>query len=84
MVSTAALHPLIAKETNKNIEINAIIPRMVSEEVKDNLEHRDYVDTYVSKALVKVDDAIEVDTTNMSIDEVVNYILKLVEMKVKE
>ena len=27
----------ITKETNKNIEINAIIPRMVSEEVKDNL-----------------------------------------------
>ena len=46
------------------------------EEVLKNLEHRDYVDTYVSKALVKVEDAIVLDTTNMSFDEVVNYILK--------
>ena len=52
------------------------------EEVLKNLEHRDYVDTYVSKALVKVEDAIVLDTTNMSFDEVVNYILKLVEERV--
>lgn len=53
------------------------------DEVKENLAKRDYVDTYISKALVKVDDAIEIDTTNMSIDEVCNYILKLVEKKVR-
>ena len=53
-------------------------------EVKKNLETRDYVDINVSKALVKVDDAIELDTTNMSIEEVCEYILKLVEKKVKE
>lgn len=52
------------------------------EDVLKNLEHRDYVDTYVSKALVKVEDAIVIDTTNMSFDEVVNYILKLVEERV--
>lgn len=52
------------------------------EEVLENLKHRDYVDTYVSKALVKTDDAIVVDTTNMTFDEVVNYILKLVEERV--
>ena len=53
-------------------------------EVKKNLETRDYVDINVSKALVKVDDAIELDTTNMTIEEVCKYILSLVEKKVKE
>ena len=52
------------------------------EDVLKNLEHRDYVDTYVSKALVKVDDAIVLDTTNMSFDEVVNCVLRLVEERV--
>ena len=52
------------------------------EDVLKNLEHRDYVDTYVSKALVRVDDAIVLDTTNMSFDEVVNYVLRLVEERV--
>lgn len=53
-------------------------------EILKNLETRDYVDKYVSKALVKVEDAIEVDTTNMTLEEVVNYIYNLAEMKVKE
>ena len=39
---------------------------------------------YVSKALVKVDDAIEIDTSNMSIDEVCDYIYELALKKVKE
>ena len=47
-----------------------------------NLKHRDYVDTYVSKALVKVDEAVVLDTTNMSFDEVVNHVIKLVEERV--
>ena len=52
------------------------------EDVLKNLEQRDYVDTYVSKALVKVDEAIVLDTTNMSFDEVVNCVLRLVEERV--
>jgi cytidylate kinase len=52
------------------------------EEVLENLKHRDYVDTYVSKALVQTEDAIVLDTTNMSFDETVEYILKLVEERV--
>lgn len=54
------------------------------DEVRSNLEKRDYVDIHISKALVKVNDAIELDTTHMTIDEVCEYILKLVEKKVKE
>ena len=54
------------------------------EEIYKNLETRDYTDKFVSKALVKVEDAIELDTTNMSIDEVVKTILELAKKKVKE
>lgn len=54
------------------------------DEILKNLETRDYVDKYVSKALVKVEDAIEIDTTNMTLEEVVDYIYNLAEMKVKE
>ena len=53
-------------------------------EIYENLEKRDYTDKYVSKALVKVEDAIELDTTDMSMDEVVSVILKLAREKVKE
>ncbi len=51
-------------------------------EVLKNIERRDYVDIYLSKALVKTKDAIEIDTTNLEIEEVVEKILKLVEVKV--
>ncbi len=54
------------------------------DEIYNNLLIRDYTDTYVSKALVKVDDAIELDTTDMSINEVVDTILNLAMEKVKE
>ena len=38
---------------------------------------------HVSKALVKVEDAIEVDTSNMTMDEVVDYIYELAMRVVK-
>ena len=53
-------------------------------EILENLEKRDYIDKYVSKALVKVEDAIELDTTNMSFEEVCDYVYELVVKKVKE
>ena len=53
-------------------------------EILENLEKRDYIDKYVSKALVKVEDAIEVDTTNMTFEEVCDYIYELALKKVKE
>lgn len=56
---------------------------MPYQEVFENLEKRDYIDTYVSKALVKTDDAIEIDSTNMSIDQVVEKVISLKKGKVK-
>lgn len=47
------------------------------QEILDNLKKRDYVDMYVSKALVKVEDAIDIDTTNLNMNEVIEYIVKL-------
>ena len=54
------------------------------ESVLNNLKNRDYVDMHVSRALVKVEDAIEVDTTNMNAIEACDYIYKLALKKVKE
>ena len=39
---------------------------------------------HISKALVKVEDAIEIDTSNMTLEEVVEYIYELARKLVKE
>lgn len=45
------------------------------DEIKKEIEHRDYLDMNKGfGALKKADDAIELDTSNMSIEEVVNFI----------
>ena len=53
------------------------------EAIKKDIEQRDYNDSHRAiSPLMKADDAIEVDTSNMNIDEVVNEVIKLYE-KVK-
>lgn len=52
------------------------------EEVLENLEKRDYVDTYLSKALVKTEDAIELDTTHLNIEQTLDKLIDLVSKKV--
>lgn len=60
---------LIAKD--KNIDIN---------EIEAEIEKRDKLDSSrETSPLVKAADAIEIDTSDLSIDEVVNTILKLAE-----
>lgn len=55
------------------------------EEIVANIESRDRIDSQREMApLKKADDAIEVDTSNMSIAEVVAQILSLVERKRRE
>lgn len=55
------------------------------EEVKRELEERDERDINREHSpLVKVDDAIEIDTTNLSIDEVVKEVIDLFKKKVKK
>ena len=48
---------------------------VVLEEIIEDIKKRDYIDSTREVApLVKADDAIEVDTTSMTIDQVVTYI----------
>lgn len=50
------------------------------EEVLHNVRERDYIDTHrESSPLVKASDAIEIDNSNLSIDEQFKKIIKLVE-----
>ena len=53
------------------------------EAVEKDLERRDYIDSHRDFApLTKADDAIAVDTSNMSIDEAIDTIIKIIEEKV--
>ncbi len=52
---------------------------VVLEDIIKEIKKRDYIDSTRKVApLTKAEDAIEVDSTNMSVDEVVNYIVKKV------
>lgn len=52
------------------------------EEVKKNLSQRDYEDTHRKhNPLRKAKDAIALDSTNMTVDEQLNYVLKLIKEK---
>ncbi|EAC3454573.1 (d)CMP kinase [Listeria monocytogenes] len=53
------------------------------DQLKKEIEERDHLDyTRTHSPLKKADDAIEVDTTSMSIDQVANKILSLAELKI--
>lgn len=53
------------------------------EEIENNLRQRDYIDSSRSFApLKKADDAVILDTSDLTIDEVVNRILQIVEQKI--
>ncbi|NIK28325.1 cytidylate kinase [Thalassobacillus devorans] len=52
------------------------------EELKDEIRRRDEIDSQREVApLVKADDAVEIDTTSLSIDEVVERIIQVVKNK---
>ena len=53
------------------------------ESIKEKLEKRDYIDSHRDFApLTKAEDAIELDTSFMSIEEVVNEVLSIINKKV--
>ena len=55
------------------------------DEILDDLKQRDYQDTHrVHSPLKKADDAIEIDTSSMTIDEVVETVEAIVKEKMKE
>ena len=52
------------------------------DDILKNLEKRDYVDIHVSKALVKVEDAVDIDSTNLGINEVIDCVMKLAKERI--
>lgn len=58
-------------------------PNISIEEVKSNLEMRDYIDSNREESpLRKADDAILIDNTNLTISETIQKVLKLVNEKI--
>lgn len=59
--------------------------KVTFEEVLQNVEERDYIDTHRSNSpLIKADDAIEIDNSNLNREEQFELVLKLVQNKIKE
>jgi CMP/dCMP kinase len=59
-------------------------PNITIEEVKNNLEMRDYIDSHRQiSPLRKAEDAIEIDNTNLTMDEQLKIALELTEKKLK-
>jgi cytidylate kinase len=54
------------------------------EDIKKNIRERDYEDTHRSyQPLRKADDAVVLDNTNLSIDEQLDFVLKLASERIK-
>ena len=54
-------------------------------EVLNNVQERDYIDSHREDSpLVKAEDAIEIDNSNMTLDEQFNKILQLVKMTIED
>ena len=69
-----------AKRRQKELAEKGIV--LTYEEVLEDIKARDYKDSHREIApLTKPKDAIEIDTTKMSIDEVVNEIIKIIDGK---
>jgi cytidylate kinase len=74
---TASLDTRAERRTKEYIEKGSVVP---AEEIKNNISSRDRIDSGRSNSpLIKADDAIEIDTTNVTIDEQVNLILEEVQ-----
>ena len=59
-------------------------PNITIEEVKNNLEMRDYIDSNRKiSPLRKADDAIEIDNTNLTMEEQLKIAIDLTEKKLK-
>ena len=71
---TASLDARAERRTKEYIEKGAEVP---AEEIKNNISNRDKIDSGRSNSpLIKADDAIEIDTTNVTINEQVNLIIE--------
>ncbi len=75
---TASAYARARRRYDQNIACN--IPTSSIEEIAKEIEERDYQDTHrAASPLKKAEDAVEVDTSDMTIDEVTEAIYKLAE-----
>lgn len=66
-------------------ELTAKGQDVVYEDILNDINQRDYNDSHRAAApLKKADDAVEIDTTNMSIDEVVDSIEELIDAAIRK
>ncbi len=73
---TAALDTRADRRANEYIEKGS---NVLVDDIKNNLSNRDKIDSSRNDSpLIKASDAIEVDTTNVTIDEQVNLILDVI------
>lgn len=78
----ASVEARAKRRYNEYIQKNEVVDYDV---IAQDIEQRDYQDMHRKVSpLKKADDAIEVDTSNMSIDEVVDAISKIIESKIKK
>lgn len=78
----ASVETRAQRRYKENMEKN--IPCTI-DDIRADVRKRDYIDSHRDFApLKKADDAVEVDTSNLSIDEVVNTILTIVKNKLGE
>jgi cytidylate kinase len=73
---TAALDTRANRRANEYIEKGS---KVLVNDIKSNLSNRDKIDSSRNDSpLIKASDAVEVDTTNVTINEQVNHILEAV------
>ena len=77
----ASLEERIRRRVKQNEELGI---NMSLKEIEDNMRQRDYDDkTREVGALKQADDAIYIDSSNLSIDEVVNKVIDIIKKKKK-
>jgi cytidylate kinase len=77
---TADIPVRVARRYKELLQKN---PNITLDEVQHNLEMRDYIDSHREVSpLRKADDAIELDNTQMDMDEQLNFSLRLVQSKI--
>jgi cytidylate kinase len=68
---------LDTRANRRTKEYNETGSKVLVDDIKSNLSNRDKIDSSRNDSpLIKASDAVEVDTTNVTIDEQVNLILK--------
>lgn len=68
--------------TRRKKEFRTKHQKIATEQIRDNLARRDYIDSNrVTSPLIRVPDAICLDTTNLSINEEISFVVNMIKFK---